>query len=206
MAIDLDTGSIVTINNGGSAEYNDGSAHEVKSIDFSDGTNTWEVWKAETPILSAGTYASGYSGTYRGNLNGNTSYNPFSYTAGSGIKYEGSLTGNNTRAGNAYINQQINASNFNTLTFKFNTTGAAWSGNTGWTSGNYLQFGLASATGSATAAPTFTQSTKITSGSTLNESYTIDISGQTGNKYISIWVSFGGRAYTPFTITDIILS
>ena len=189
-----------TFNNGGTAKFN---GTTIKEIRF--GTTT--VWKAETPILSSGTYASGYSGTYRGNLNGNTGYNPFSYTAGSGIKYEGTLVGNNTRQGNVYINQQINASNFNSLTFKIDSSSASWgSGATGWTSGNKLQFGLASATGSATSSPTFTASQSVASGSTLNASYTIDISGQTGNQYIAIWINLGGRAYSPWTITDIILA
>lgn len=188
-----------TFNNGGTVTFN-GST--VKEIQFNGTT----VWKAETPILSSGTYASGYSGTYRGNLNGNTGFNPFSYTAGSGIKYEGVLSGNNTRAGNVYINQQVNASNFSTITFKFNTSGASWGGTSGWASNRYLQFGLASAVGSATASPTFTASKKISSGSALSSSYTIDISGQTGTKYIAIWTSLRAGAYSPYYITDIILA
>lgn len=189
-----------TFNNGGTVTFN---GSPVKEIKF----NSTTVWKAETPILSDGTFASGYSGTYRGNLNGNTGYNPFSYTAGSGIKYEGALSGNNTRRGNAYINQQINASNFSSITFKFSTTGASWgNGNTNWQSSGKLQFGLASAVGSATASPTFTKSQSITSGTGINASYTIDISAQTGNQYIAIWVELGGGAYSPWTITDIILA
>ena len=190
----------ITKRNGGTVTFN---GTPVKEVRFNGTT----VWKAETAILSSGTYASGYSGTYRGNLNGNTGYVPFSYTAGSGIKYDGVVVGNNTRAGNVYINEQINASNFNTLTFKIDSSSASWgSGAVGWTSGNKLQFGLASATGSATASPTFTASQRITSGSTLNATYTIDISGQSGNQYIAIWITLGGGAYSPWTITDIILA
>lgn len=189
----------ITKANGGAVTFN---GTPVKEVRFNGTT----VWKAETAILSSGTYASGYSGTYRGNLNGNTGFNPFSYTAGSGIKYEGGLSGNNTRAGNVYINQQINASNFNSITFKFNTSGASWDGNTGWAGNRFLQFGLASAVGSATSAPTFTASKKISSGSTISSSYTIDISGQTGNKYIAIWTSLRAGAYSPYYITDIILA
>lgn len=189
-----------TFNNGGTVTFN---GQTVKEIKF--GTTT--VWKAETPVLSSGTYASGYSGTYRGNLNGNTGYNPFSYTAGSGIKYDGGLASGNTRAGNVYINQQINASNFSSITFKFSKSGAAWSGpDSTFSSGRFIQFGLASATGSATTAPTFTASKKINSGSTISASYTIDISGQTGNQYIAIWTSLANSAYSPYTITDIILA
>lgn len=164
------------------------------------------VYKSETAVLKNGRFASGYSGTYRGNLNGNTGYNPFSYTAGSGIKYEGALSGNNTRAGNAYINQQINASDFSSITFKFNTSGASWGGgNQNWQTSGKLQFGLASAVGSATSSPTFVKSQSITSGTGINRSYTIDISGQTGNLYIAIWTQLGGGAYSPYYITDIIL-
>lgn len=189
-----------TFNNGGTVTFNGSTVKEIKF-----GTTT--VWKAETAILSSGTYASGYSGTYRGNLNGNTGFNPFSYTAGSGIKYDGGLSGNNTRAGNVYINQQINASDFSKITFKFNTSGASWgSGNQNWQTSGRLQFGLASAVGSATASPTFTASKTINSGTGISSSYTIDISGQTGNKYIAIWTSLGGGAYSPYYITDIILA
>ena len=189
-----------TFNNGETCKFN---GQTVKEVRFNGTT----VWKAETPILSEGTYADGYSGTYRGNLNGNTGYNPFSYTAGSGIKYDGGLASGNTRAGNVYINQTINASNYSSITFKFSTSGAAWSGpDSTFSSGRFIQFGLASATGSATTAPTFTASKKINSGSTISASYTIDISGQTGNKYIAIWTSLANSAYSPYTITDIILA
>lgn len=168
--------------------------------------DTITVFKEKPIILQNGVFMNGYGGTYRGNLNGNTGYNPFSYAAGTGIKYEGGLSGNNTRRGNVYINQRVKVDRYNTITFKFNTSGAAWGGNTGWASNRLLQFGLASATGSATAAPTFAASRTINSGTTLSESYTIDISGLTGSYYISIWTSLAAGAYQPYYITDIILA
>lgn len=164
------------------------------------------VFREKPIIMQNGTYQNDYTGTLRGNLNGNTGYNPFSYTAGNGIKYDGGLSGNNTRRGNAYINQRVNVARYSTLTFKFDTSGAAWGGSSGWANNRYLQFGLRSAVGSATASPTFAASTKIDSGSTLNGSYTIDISSLTGNYYIAIWTSLAAGAYSPYTITDIILS
>ena len=169
--------------------------------------DTITVFKEKPIILQNGIFKNGYGGTYRGNLNGNTGYNPFSYAAGTGIKYEGGLSGNNTRAGNVFINQRVKVDNYNTITFNFNTSGASWgNGNQNWQTTGKLQFGLASAVGSATASPTFTRSQSITSGTGINESYTIDISGLTGSYYISIWTSLAAGAYQPYYITDIILA
>ena len=191
-----------TFNNGGTCTFN-GST--VKKIIF--GTTT--VWQAQYDVLASGTYKNSYSGNYSGSLNGNTSYVPFSYTSGTGVVYDGALARNNTRTGRVYITTQINASNYSSLVFKFDTSGAAWGGystGSGFSSCR-LQFGLASALGSATTSPTFTASKSITSGTTISSSYTIDISAQTGNQYIAVWVDFPvGRAYSPWTITDIYLS
>lgn len=191
-----------TFNNGGTAKFNGTS---LKKIVF----NSTTVWEAQYDVLAGGTYKNSYSGDYSGSLNGNTSYVPFSYTSGTGITYDGSLARNNTRTGRVYITTQINASNYSSIVFKFSTSGASWSGyntRSGFTSCR-LQFGLASALGSATTSPTFTASKSITSGTTINSSYTIDISAQTGNQYIAIWVNFpDGRAYSPWTITDIYMT
>ncbi len=165
------------------------------------------IWEDFYYLLKDGTYQNNFTATLRGNLNGNTGYNPLSYTTGSGIKYDGTLAAGNSRGGNAYFTTQVDVTNYSHLICKINLNNSAWSGNNGefnFASGRCIWIGLASRVGSATESPTFVRSYSVTYGSSINKTeWIIDCGDLSGQYYVAIWTSWRNASYTPFRFTDI---
>lgn len=201
----------ITKANGGTVTFN---GHSLKEVQFEGST----VWKAETYIMQNGTMASGYTVTTNGALNGNTGYKCINYTSGTGLVTLGIATGS-TYYGRAWTTA-IDASQYNTLTFKLNSSNPQWRYEKYWDAGNhnqydkfsgdrYVTFGVATNTATGTGSPTFVAYVRVNSGAVgekLASEYTVDISSVTGMVYPTIMIRWTNSGIYDEIISDIMLS